>query len=243
MDSRSCVHVWMSASLCCRLCSMCTRNNAQAPCLGTGWAPIHTPPLLGFRRRYMGSDGCWGGHGGHNGRMWCIVLVHGAVGWGLPGCECHGLTHATRLMTDGAHGYIDPNHETTCYQRHDKVRNEPRKDGKNNTNIKQGFCNLNFCTEVFGSSWSEPWDQFSTFQLSLSVTNNWMGRHQWGCKFEWVRKWNVSQPIRHHSVRLTANQVKALQLPKRRLNSKQIFLKRSWTFHSRRCLLLFVPLH
>ena len=70
--------------------------------------------------------------------------------------------------------------------------------------------------------------KFSTFQLSLAAVYNLIGRHEWECKLEWVRMWNVPQPIRRLNLRLTANQVMALQVPERPLNSAQrTFLKRS----------------
>lgn len=69
---------------------------------------------------------------------------------------------------------------------------------------------------------------FSAFQLSSAVVYNLIGRHQWECKLEWVRLWNVPQPIRRLNLRLTANQVMALEVPERPLNSTQrTFLRRS----------------
>lgn len=74
----------------------------------------------------------------------------------------------------------------------------------------------------------ECWDKFCTFQLSLAAMYNLIGRHQWECKLEWIRMWNVPQPIRRLNLRLTANQVMALQVPERPLNSTQrTFLRRS----------------
>lgn len=76
MDSRLCMHVWTSASLHRWPGRTGTRDHASR--LGTGWAPTHMPTLG------AGADGCQGGYSGHNGRMWCIVLAHGAMGRGLP---------------------------------------------------------------------------------------------------------------------------------------------------------------
>lgn len=65
-------------------------------------------------------------------------------------------------------------------------------------------------------------------QLPLAAMYSLIGRHQWECKLEWVRMRNVPQPIRRLNLRLTANQVMALQVPERPLNSTQrTFLRRS----------------
>lgn len=40
--------------------------------------------IAGLGRHDAGADGCQGGYGGHNGRMWSIVLAHGAMERGLP---------------------------------------------------------------------------------------------------------------------------------------------------------------
>lgn len=63
--------------------------------------------------------------------------------------------------------------------------------------------------------------ELNTFQLALAAMCNLTGRHQWECKMKWVRMWNVPQPIRRLNLRLTANQVMALQVPERLLNSTQ----------------------
>lgn len=82
MDSRLCMHVWTSASPHRWPGSADTRDHASR--LGTGWAPAHMPTSPGLGRHDAGADGCQGGYGGHNGRMWSIVLAHGAMERGLP---------------------------------------------------------------------------------------------------------------------------------------------------------------
>lgn len=62
------------------------------------------------------------------------------------------------------------------------------------------------------------------FKTSPAVEDNLIGRHQRGCKLEWVRLWNVPQPIRRLNLRLTANQVMVLLVPERPLTLTQ------WTF-------------
>lgn len=66
--------------------------------------------------------------------------------------------------------------------------------------------------------------KFSTFKTSPAVGDNLIGRHQWGCKLEWVRLRNVPQPIRRLNLRLTANQVMVRLVPERPLTLTQ------WTF-------------
>lgn len=72
MGSHLCMHVWTSASRGCQFGSSDTRDHAQTPCLGTREAYC-TPTSPRLWRRNARVDGCWGGHRGHNRRMWCIV--------------------------------------------------------------------------------------------------------------------------------------------------------------------------
>ena len=46
--------------------------------------PHICPHRRGLGRHSAGADGCQGGYGGHNGRMWSIVLAHGVMERGLP---------------------------------------------------------------------------------------------------------------------------------------------------------------
>ncbi len=256
MDSRLCMHVWTSASPDCRPGSTDTRDHAHASCLGTGWAPTHMPTL-------PGADCCEGGYGGHNGRMWSIVLAHGANGAGAVRDERNSLTHVATSMTDGSKSWTrargnKSNRELELFTAVDlmgcynKVGRKGEKVMKM-TNIEQVLpyyiqAEFFLCPFVAKQALFKSisvrtlcYNKFGTFQVSLAAMYNLIRRHQWECKLEWVRMWNVPQPIRRLNLRLTANQVMVLQDPERRLNSAQrTFLKRSWTFRSRRSLLPFL---
>lgn len=97
MDSRLCMHVWTSASL---QRWRHTRDHAHASRQGDRMGThtyAHNARARG-RGGWGGADGCGGGH---NGRMWCIVLGHGATGRGLPRANI-SVWHVMRPMTDGA---------------------------------------------------------------------------------------------------------------------------------------------
>lgn len=92
--------------------------------------------IAGARETRCRADGCWGGHGGYNRRMWCIVLTHVAMQQGLPEVNVM-VWHMwwgrwlTVVRAEPVHVEIDPNCELElftvvdimgCYQWHNKVR-------------------------------------------------------------------------------------------------------------------------
>lgn len=100
----------------------------------------------------QGADAC---QGGHNGRMWCIVLTHGAMGRGLPTANVLGwyMWRVRWLMlvkAEPVHVEIDPNcelelftvvHIVGCYQWHNKVMKGRRK-GYENDLYWEGAANI-----------------------------------------------------------------------------------------------------
>lgn len=107
--------------------------------------PHVCPHRRGSGGTMRGADGCQGGYGGHNGRMWCIVLAHGAMGRGLPEANVMAW-HMWRdrwlivVRAGPMHEEIDPNRElelftavdiTGCYLWHNKVRKGRRKGYEN----------------------------------------------------------------------------------------------------------------
>lgn len=98
-----------------------------------------------YAHRDAGADSCRCGHGGYNGRMWCIVLDHGATGRGLPRANVMvwHMWWGRWLMVVRAqpvHVEIEPNRELelftavhimACYQWHNKVRKGRRKGYEN----------------------------------------------------------------------------------------------------------------